>query len=203
MYVLYNNGSQSWDCQAENIFFINANNVCCVANVFIIEWGVVIRSQEYSTSMYIGTKGTYIFKLLRYLYDLNQINLSQQKNEYESFIFNSSKYLHCLHLVSCSTTVSTRATFLNRDPWFARILSGLPPFSVRNKSRSNTMMFYNFLLMWLKTFHRTTASTANLLHDHSEKVFNDVIFSFLPAMRYRQRLLSVTCFVFVFCCKAR
>jgi len=51
-----------------------------------------------------------------------------------------SCYSHFLHSVSASTSLSTRDTSLNRFLWVSRTISGSPPLSVRNRSKSSTMM---------------------------------------------------------------
>lgn len=54
--------------------------------------------------------------------------------------FSVSRYLHFLHSLSASTSLSTRDTSLNRFLWVSRTISGSPPLSVRNRSKSSTMM---------------------------------------------------------------
>lgn len=54
--------------------------------------------------------------------------------------FSVSRYSHFLHSVSASTSLSTRDTSLNRFLWVSRTISGSPPLSVRNRSKSSTMM---------------------------------------------------------------
>lgn len=51
-----------------------------------------------------------------------------------------SRYSHFLHSVSVWTSFSTRDTSLNRFLWVSRTISGSPPLSVRNRSKSSTMM---------------------------------------------------------------
>lgn len=54
--------------------------------------------------------------------------------------FSVSLYSHFLHSVSAWTSLSTRDTSLNRFLWVSRTISGSPPLSVRNRSKSSTMM---------------------------------------------------------------
>lgn len=54
--------------------------------------------------------------------------------------FSVSRYSHFLHSVSAWTSLSTRDTSLNRFLWVSRTISGSPPLSVRNRSKSSTMM---------------------------------------------------------------
>lgn len=53
-----------------------------------------------------------------------------------SFCFD---YIRFLHIVSCSTTLSTKVTSLKRFAWFSLIFAGSPPLSALNNSRSNTI----------------------------------------------------------------
>lgn len=50
-----------------------------------------------------------------------------------------SGLLHFLHSVSAATSLSTRVTSLKRFLWVSRTISGSPPLSVRNRSKSSTI----------------------------------------------------------------
>lgn len=47
--------------------------------------------------------------------------------------------LHFLHSVSAATSLSTSVTSLNLFLWVSRTISGSPPLSVRNRSKSSTI----------------------------------------------------------------
>ena len=66
----------------------------------------------------------------------------------QSTLSNTQKieiFLHFLHLLSYSTTLSTFFTSLKRLLWFSLIFSGQPPLSALNSSTSKTILAFEIL----------------------------------------------------------